>query len=333
MKILMSYNQTRKICLTTSLSLSKLGTLAVTRPTARAVSSERGCRNTLSHSQLRMGHDLSKQAIPKSEFENRWPTCLRKRRGLNGTSDIYSNLGNADPATEWPSRLDDASLPENPCSEIPARDWQALEQPAQAIRPARRDKRNAGKEEGLKWVLHVPRKENMKSIVRYAIAVLLSLAFLSCGSGQPNLLPPDVPPAPTMLGVWQGIVYNSLGDVSCSNPGACYSATIIITEEGLANGTDTPFKGTYVTNEPVGLCASEGMQSGAVSGRRSSVPLDSFGNNIEAAFTPSYECGVQPIAGLGIIDPKLRWWTGKWDFWACWFVVPYEHWFTLEKIS
>jgi len=144
----MSENRTRKFLLTMRFVLSKLGTLTATRPSARAKSSESGC---FVHPLLfpdEVGNDLSRK-IPKIKSENRWPSCLRSR-GLNGTGDKESsNLGNANPATEWPSRLGDASFPDNPCVEIRARDWQAQEQPAKAIRPARKHKRSAGMKEGL----------------------------------------------------------------------------------------------------------------------------------------------------------------------------------------
>jgi hypothetical protein len=145
----MSDNRTRKFMLTNLLVFFKLGTLTATRPSARAKSSGSGCSAHPLSFPSRVGYDLSKQPIPTTEIENRWPSCLRSR-GLNGTSDTQlSNLGNADPATEWPSRLDDASFPDNPCVEIRARDWQVQEQPAQAIRPARRHKATAGMHRGL----------------------------------------------------------------------------------------------------------------------------------------------------------------------------------------
>ena len=145
----MSDNRTRKILLTMQFVWSKLGTLTVARPPARAKSSEGGCHDHPPSFPIMVGYDLSRQSIPTTEIENRWPSCLRSR-GLNGTSDTQlSNLGNADPATEWPSRLDDASFPDNPCMEIRARDWQVQEQPAQAIRPARRHTQSADMKEGL----------------------------------------------------------------------------------------------------------------------------------------------------------------------------------------
>lgn len=145
----MSDNRTRKFMLTNLLAFFKMGTLTATRPSARAKSSGRGCFAHPLSFPGKVGYDLSRQPIPTTQLENRWPSCLRSR-GLNGTSDTKtSNLGNADPATEWPSRLDDASFPDNPCMEIRARDWQVQEQPAKAIRPARRHTQSAGMKEGL----------------------------------------------------------------------------------------------------------------------------------------------------------------------------------------
>ena len=169
-------------------------------------------------------------------------------------------------------------------------------------------------------------------VLKYAIGALLSLACLSCGSGQSSVPGAGPPPAPTMVGVWQGSVCNSLFD-----PGACYPATIIITEEGPAKGTDTPFKGTYVTAEPGTSCSSQGMQSGTVTGRLSSVPLDWLGDNIEATFTDQAS-PVEPLKGLGLISLELGMWTGKWDVeWAlraeCGYYQVYEHWFNLRKTS
>jgi len=169
------------------------------------------------------------------------------------------------------------------------------------------------------------------AVLRYAIGALLSLSCLSCGAGQSSV--PPAPPAPTLVGVWQGSVSSPLWD-----PGVYYSATIIITEEGPVEGTVTPFKGTYVTDEPGTTCITAGMKSGTVTGWISSVPFDSFGNNIQAAFTekdPS--SGMGPMTGTSMVDAARNNWSGAWilegGHSGPWCYGLWQHWFSLRKTS
>ena len=64
--------------LTNVLAFFKMGTLTVTRPPARAKSSGSGCSAHPLSFPSRVGYDLSRQPIPTTQLENRWPSCFRQ---------------------------------------------------------------------------------------------------------------------------------------------------------------------------------------------------------------------------------------------------------------